>query len=126
MNPTQRDKLRKKFARTVGWLKYVDPAQKCDGIKWGTVSLKDLFEHGPHRDPLPPRGIQEKSRCRTPAHWVYKALPRYTRDVWVWPAQSGSYCWSHLFATVESAPRDYKRWCAASAKMRVEEEKNDA
>ena len=71
------------------WVKKLDRPTTCDGIKWSTVALKDIYEHGPLSDPQPPRGIQDKSRCKNRAWWHFKPLKRsYSKE--------GNYCWKHL------------------------------
>jgi hypothetical protein len=83
-------KTRQLNAERLPWVKRVDP-RPCEGIKWGTVALKDLYPWGPANDRQPPRGIQPKSRCKNTAYWHFTARPASH-------AKSGHYCWTHLVA----------------------------
>lgn len=67
----------------------------CEGIKYGTVALRDLYSMGDN----PPRGIQERSKCKNRAKYNFKALKRV--GVWESPAASGNYCNIHLIMQLE-------------------------
>lgn len=73
------------------WVTLVSP-RPCDGIKWGTVALKDLYEWGPSHDPNPARGIQDYSRCARQGTWKFTALPTSN-------ARSGVYCMQHVISS---------------------------
>ena len=80
----------KKNALALPWVKPVKGDVPCDGVKWGSVALRDLFEmHG-----NPPRGIQDRARCKRKAKYVFRATKRLR--AWDYPATSGSYCGQHL------------------------------
>ena len=72
----------------VPWVTRLTKPHKCDGIKWSTVAMKDLYPSGPGGS-TPARGIQDKSRCKMNAYWRFKALRSST-------ARSGVYCYTHL------------------------------
>lgn len=81
---------RKLNAERLPWVKRVEP-RPCEGIKWGTVALRDLYEWGPIKDPRPARGIQAKSRCKKQGRWQFTALKKsHARD--------GVYCYHHLIS----------------------------
>jgi len=70
------------------------PQEHCEGIKWSTVALKDLYAYGDK----PARGFQERSRCRNKGVWRFVALKAQGS---AWPATSGVYCWSHLLQQMD-------------------------
>jgi hypothetical protein len=72
------------------WVRKLKKPVKCDGIKYGTVAMKDLYDYGPGQS-IPARGIQDKSRCKNNAWWHFKPLKKSY-------AKEGNYCWSHLLA----------------------------
>lgn len=71
---------------------------RCEGIKWGTVAMKDLFAHGV-RDTVPARGIQESSRCRRPAEFAYRftqtTMAQSQPRTWHGHVQRPNLCWLH-------------------------------
>lgn len=75
------------------------PKERCDGIKWNTVALKDIHNHGPNRSESP-RGIQERSRCKRKGWWKFKALKPSKKPYGPFPATSGVYCTTHLIMQV--------------------------
>ena len=80
--------MRQANAARMPWVAILQRPRACDGIKWSTVALKDLYEHGPGGS-VPARGIQEKSKCKKAGWWRFRSLKRsYARD--------GVYCWTHL------------------------------
>lgn len=86
-------KARKEFYSNMPRLKPLKKPVPCDGIKWGTVASKDIFDYGPldenYRHTIPARGIQERSKCKRMAHWKFTALKISNAD-------SGNYCWTHV------------------------------
>lgn len=86
---------RKAIMARVPWVTRRSLLVPCDGIKWGTVALRDLYNWGPNSK-NPPRGIQERSRCKVRAEWYFVALDWFrTPNGW---AKNGNLCWSHLIA----------------------------
>lgn len=84
----------------VPWVKVLKEEVPCEGIKWGTVALKDLYDHGPDQSRTA-RGIQDKSRCKKKARWHYRALkPRGDHRDWG-IGTSGNYCWHHLAQQIQ-------------------------
>lgn len=77
---------RKKLAEVLPWVKQLKKPTPCDGIKWSTVALGDIYSIGNK----PARGIQDRSRCKRQAYWHFTKLKR---NVW---GKSGNYCWTHL------------------------------
>ena len=73
------------------WVTRLKKPRPCDGIKYSTVALKDIYEWGPRDNPQPPRGIQDKSRCKKLAWWKFRALKKSY-------AEDGNYCWPHLIS----------------------------
>ena len=107
---------RKRFLASLPWITVLDDMPRlgknlpmCQGIKWGKVALSDIYNHGP-KGQTPPRGIQDRAKCKHRAHWRFKA--KGSRSKYAWPAKSGDYCWFHLvqqsYNKVEQA-----RWDAA-------------
>lgn len=84
------------------WVRRLYPGENlpCDGIKWGTVALRDLYPWGPGLS-RPARGIQAKSKCSRRAQWHFRAkgekspgtTPRVSHR-----HRSGNYCLSHLIS----------------------------
>lgn len=76
-------KERQEKIKQIPWVNYVKDAHQCDSLRNGTP-LKAVFSmYG--RPPVD----QAPYRCKTPAHWRFRALKRsYARD--------GIYCMSHL------------------------------
>lgn len=75
------------MAERLPWVKRLKDPVPCQGVKWSTVALRDLYVmHGKQ-----PRGIQERSRCKNRAGWRFTALKRSS-------AKSGDYCWAHLLS----------------------------
>ncbi len=98
---------RKAFLSTLPWVDPIRAGEEvpCQGIKWGTVALRDIFAWGPGES-RPPRGIQDRSRCRLRARWRYEAHPDGD-------AVSGAYCWHHLWVQVHHHPADDDRMLLA-------------
>lgn len=100
---------RKRVIARMPWaVRLLIPAEHCDGIKWGTVALKDLYEHGPRSNPSPARGIQERSKCKRRGEWQYVAAK--PRDPYTHVATSGTYCWTHMWSEILNHPTDYARY----------------
>lgn len=84
------------------WVRVLRKPVPCEGIKWDTVALKDIFRWGPGNQ-NPPRGIQPKSRCKKLAYWHYKALGST-------PAESGNFCFDHLSSQLFNEQARVNRW----------------
>ena len=90
-------KERQALAERMPWVtRLTGDSIPCDGIKYGTVAVKDLYSWGPGRE-NPARGIQPRSKCKKWAHWHYKAL----RSTWGAYAKTGNYCWDHFAQMAE-------------------------
>ena len=76
---------RKALVARIPWVKKLREPVACDGIKWSTVALRDLY--GTRTTEA--RGIQDRSRCKKRASWHFRPLKRSD-------AREGNYCWSHL------------------------------
>ena len=99
-----RMKDRHDFVAGLPWVtRLKKPQERCDGIKWGTVALRDLY---PYRG-LPARGIQERSRCKMKGWWRFRALRQ--RGYWAMPATSGTYCWNHLMVQMNQSDAEITR-----------------
>lgn len=88
------------------WVKAVTKDTRCEGIKWGSVAMKDIYVHGPDRS-LPPRGIQERAKCKRRAKYRLRATVRGTR--WDNYAKSGDYCATHLSMQIADHSAESKR-----------------
>lgn len=104
---------RQAFIVGLPWItKLAKPKEHCDGIKWGTVAMKDIYPSGPRANQLPARGFQERSLCKNKGRWKFRALR--LRGAWAQPAQSGAYCWPHLMQKIyyndEETARFDKAW----------------
>lgn len=111
---------RQKFAASLPWVtKLTKPKDHCEGIKWGTVALKDLYAHGV-KDSIPARGIQDRSRCKKKGWWKFKALR--LRGAWDHEAKSGIYCWSHLIQQTYTNNKESDRLNKAWDKYKLGEE----
>jgi hypothetical protein len=82
-------KQRETVIKAIPWVKSIDGERpSCDGIKWGMVALKHIYEMYGN----PPEGIPEKAHCKNRARWHFRALPSSY-------ARTGNYCTSHLLAS---------------------------
>lgn len=78
------------------WVRKLSKPQPCQGIRWSQVPGKAIRPWGPGRRNAP-TGI-EPYRCKKLGWWKFTAL-RKSRAAWPEPsAESGVYCWSHLFS----------------------------
>lgn len=79
-------KERKALVAELPWVTLLKkPQERCDGIKYGKVALRDIFE----MNGKPPRGIQERARCKRQGWYRFKSL----KKSW---GTDGVYCYSHL------------------------------
>jgi len=93
----------KKNLLSLPWVKprYGQPV-RCDGVKWGSVPMKDV--------PLASNGLlpeDHRARCKRHGDYVFKATKR--RRKWEWLARSGSYCAMHLSMQIEDYPPEKRR-----------------
>lgn len=91
-------KIRREKILRLPWVRYVEQGTPCQGIKWGKVSLNDIYDMGrggkrPARDP---QLKAPKFHCKNVAHWKFTALR--VRKKYQHQCKSGMYCMSHLFA----------------------------
>lgn len=93
----------KKNLLMLPWVKPVKRDVQCEGIKWNTVALKDLYPRGTE----PARGFQPRSRCKRKAKFVFRATKRLR--VWDSPATSGSYCITHASMQINDHGAEYRR-----------------
>lgn len=109
---------RKNLLASVPWVtRLKTPTERCDGIKWSTVSLRDLYAWGP-KNQNPPRGIQDHSRCQRQGWFKFKALKRS------W-ARSGTYCYEHAAKEIQDHYEEHKRFLRWQEKHRPEETTHD-
>jgi len=101
------------------WVTALKLPWPCDGIKWSTVALRDIFNYGPAGDRKPPRGIQPRSRCKKTARWSHKGLGSEGRG-------TRRFCWDHLISQglfgSEAEERRTQRWFADHEEIREIEE----
>lgn len=102
---------RKALVARLPWVKVLlssAPEVRCEGIKWGTVALSDLYARGGK----PARGIQERSRCKRRGWYRFQALK--ARGAYPpMPGTSGVYCFDHLCMQImdhEKERRRFDRW----------------
>ena len=93
----------KKNLAALPWVKPAKDGVPCDGIKWSTVALRDIYSYGGH----PARGIQDRSRCKRRAKWVFR--PTLRRRLGEHPAEAGSYCTLHLSMQINDHEPEYRR-----------------
>ena len=99
---------RQDFIGGLPWVaKLTKPKEHCEGIKWETVALKDIFPSGPRANQVPARGFQDRSRCKNKGWWRFRA--KRVRGAWSHQAKSGTYCWSHLIQQMYSTPEEKAR-----------------
>lgn len=87
-------------------LPWVEPVKRdlpCDGIKWGQVALRDIYTMGGK----PPRGIQERAKCKRRAKFRLRATKRLR--AWDRPATSGNYCLQHLSMQISHHEAEKRR-----------------
>lgn len=104
---------RRQLAMQIPWVTHRKLAIPCDGVKWNRVASKDLYYWGPG-DCNPPRGIQERAKCKMVAEWHFVGVERFM-------VSSGNrvlaadFCWSHLvshlFMSMDEDER-MKSWMA--------------
>lgn len=107
---------RKALVARLPWVSVLQssaPETRCEGIKWSTVALSDLYARGGR----PARGIQERSRCKRRGWFRFTALkPRGKYPPL--PATSGVYCYDHLCMQIGDHEKErdrLDRWLAKSA-----------
>lgn len=85
-------KERQALAERLPWVSRLKESTACEGVKWSTVAVRDIFSWGPGLK-NPPRGIQPRSRCKNRAWWHYVPLGNspYARRY----HHEGNYCWVH-------------------------------
>lgn len=71
----------------------------CDGIKWGSLALKDDWRNLP---------ADHRARCKRRAKYRLKATVR-TRGQWEFPATSGNYCTTHLSMQIQDHEPENRR-----------------
>lgn len=99
---------RQAFMAALPWVtKLTKPKDHCEGIKWGTVAMKDIYVSGPRANQVPARGFQDRSRCKNKGWWRFRAL--HLRGAWAHSAKSGTYCWAHLVQQIDSTPEEEAR-----------------
>jgi hypothetical protein len=86
---------RKELVARMPWILRRKVAVPCDGIKWGAVALRDLYNWGP-KDKNPPRGIQDRARCKLQAEWHISMLDWHITPAGF--ARAADFCWHHLIA----------------------------
>lgn len=98
---------RKMNLERLPWVRSLKKPVPCEGIKWGTVALRDIFPMGPLGRERPARGIQPRSRCKKQGRWHFTALKSS-------PTKSGNYCWHHLMQQMYSMQETERvnRWLA--------------
>ena len=90
---------RKNLLAELPWVKRLkEPVETCDGVKWSTVALRDLYSMGNQ----PARGIQDRSRCTRRGTFRFKALKRS------W-ARDGVYCYLHAWKEIHDHPEESER-----------------
>lgn len=113
-------------AARLPWVKRLRKPEQCDGIRWSTVALRDIYMHGPGGK-VPPRGIKPSSRCSKPAWWRFRPLARYDLS-WRYLRDGQArvhryYCWQHLVCAgmgpMEEQER-IRRWLARNPRSREE------
>ena len=85
-------------------IKKLKTPQPCEGIKWGTVAVRDVHTWGPGRS-NPPRGFQPRSRCKKQGWWVI--TPRRAA---AWPdgiTEEKVLCWDHFINEFQSHSKDH-------------------
>lgn len=94
---------RQELAASLPWVsRLVIPTERCEGVKWGTVALCDLYARGDR----PARGIQERSKCKRKGWWQFVAAK--PRDPYDHPGDTGTYCWTHLVSQL-LMPAEHRR-----------------
>jgi hypothetical protein len=96
-------KQRRAFLESIPWITRLKNSTTCDGLRWGRMPLKAIYNHGPNRI-LPPTGT-DPYKCKNPAYWKFKALKRsHARD--------GIYCVAHLYSQLHNMDEDkrIRRW----------------
>lgn len=79
---TEHHRRRVAFFQHSRMFRWAPPDTPCQGIKWGTVALRDIFDmHG-----RPARGFKDSSRCKRRAQMIY------TRS----DGTEFAGCWTHL------------------------------
>jgi hypothetical protein len=103
---------RQAFMAGLPWAtKLAKPKEHCEGIKWNTVAMKDICASGSRDRQLPPRGLQDRSRCKNKGWWRFRALR--LRGAWAHSAKSGTYCWAHLVQQTCGTPEEEARFIKA-------------
>lgn len=78
---------------------------RCEGIKWSTVALRDVYARGGK----PARGIQDRSRCKRRGWFRFRALkPRGAYPPM--PGTSGIYCYDHVAKQISDHQKEHERF----------------
>lgn len=82
------------IALSMPWVLELSEPALCDGIKWSTVAIRDIYTTGV-KNPKPPRGLQPRSLCKKLAHFMFEYMtPTLRRDGT--RGTTVKVCWWHL------------------------------
>jgi hypothetical protein len=98
---------RKELASRIPWVRRRSVRSPCEGIRYSTVALRDIYTWGP-QGLNPPRGIQERSRCRLNAEWNIVLLRRRLLNTG-YLSWTADLCWRHLLTFMSSSSEDEDR-----------------
>ena len=93
----------KKNLLALPWVKPVKGDVQCEGIKWNTVAMKDLYPRGTE----PARGFQPRSRCKRKAKFIFRATKRVRK--YEPRAVSGAYCTTHASMQITDNAAERRR-----------------
>ena len=96
-------KLRQQILLKHPRIKKLKTPQPCEGIKWGTVAIKDIHTWGPGHS-NPPRGIQPRSHCKKQGWWVI--TPRRAAFGYDSIKEEKVLCWDHFVNELQSHSKD--------------------
>lgn len=100
MTPKEQRARRRRFWLSLPFVFYVDERRQCDGVCWSRVPVRAVWHPKTHR--RQPLSMLDPYRCRTPAHWRFKALKKSR-------SKSGTYCMSHLVTQCIYDPHEEAR-----------------
>ena len=103
-------KLRQQILLKHPRIKKLKTPQPCEGIKWGTVALRDIYYWGPDNS-NPPRGFQPRSRCKKQGWWVITPRPTAAWSDEI--TEKKVLCWDHFISELTGHSKDHAlltRW----------------
>lgn len=90
--------FRTKILPDIPWVELLDGNDRCDGIKWSQVPMKEIWDKKTHRKH--PLSVRKKNielyRCHFKARWYFTATTELNPNEKSY-VTDGHYCFKHLY-----------------------------